>query len=249
MVRIPLKFCAVILAAGISAYVVTAPAGAAPILFEEDFQDVAPSANVTTDYPNMTFTAPASTSVDAAGVLKIVASSQGNAFGDPDPTPLGDPVVIRADIGATNSNGNYNVGLMIGSDRIVFHPGYSNNDPNNLIRGALRVEGPGGDSINQDMGWVPANNVLHHFEVSITPAGLVTYTVTDGSNPGLSFTNSFTFPGAYNNNQVGFTVAGGTSDFGLFDNLQVIPEPAAGALVAGGIALLGATGRRRRGAN
>jgi len=153
--------------------------------------------------------------------------------------PTGE-VTIFAQIGSSNSNGNYNIGMVIGENRLVFHPGFT------PIPGAFRIEGPGGFG-NSNMGFVPGNGLLHQFEVHSFPNGLFTIKVTDAANPANVYNTSFTNLAAYGA-PIGFVRSGpagiGLGDFdGQFDNLVIIPEPAAAGLaIAAGLVSL----RRRR---
>lgn len=117
---------------------------------------------------------------------------------------------ITADVGAVSSNGNYNVGLSVGDNRIVFHPGFGG--------GAFRVEDTGGFG-NQNMGFTPANGSLHHLEIVQHTNGLFQATLTDGDNPNnvykAEFTNLASVGGL-----IGLTRAGPGAD-GLYDNLRV----------------------------
>jgi len=122
-------------------------------------------------------------------------------------------LTVSGDVSASNSNGSYNVGLVIGQNNIVFHPG--------LAGGALRVEGPGGFG-NQNMGFTPANNVMHHLEVTGDGAGAYTLKLTDGANPANVYTNTFTNAGSLGG-AVGFRRSGTSAGLGLFDNLSIAP--------------------------
>lgn len=208
--------------------------------YYENFQSPAPSTNVAADYPDFTFTAPASTDVTAGGVLRIVANSQGNALLDAADygMPVAfDPIIVFADIGATDSNGNYNVGLQLGPIRLVFHPDHPG--------AAVRAEGSTDLFNNTNIGFTPADNVLHHFRAEISPfSNTVLFSITDGANPSNRYSGSFTTPSNIYGQVIGFTVAGGTGEYGLFDNLAIVPEPASLGLLATGALTL--WGRRRR---
>jgi len=64
--------------------------------------------------------------------------------------------------------GRWHVGLCVGSNRLVFHPGcqWGNN------RGLCRLEGPNGWN-NEDMGYLPGNNEMHELIIFITFDGNV----------------------------------------------------------------------------
>lgn len=168
-------------------------------------------------------------------------------------------------VSGTGNAGNFNVGLYIGlpgnqssviamgtdsnasTDRIVFHPGYGG--------GALRVEGGGGFG-NQNVGFTTALSVLA--DLSLTSDGLGHFTVklTDGTNPALTYTT--TFSNAALSGQaltIGMTAAGGEgSSYALFDNPSVstfnagaaVPEPASLAILGVGFASVQMFRNRRR---
>jgi len=141
---------------------------------------------------------------------------------------------LSALVGADNSGGSYNVGVTIGENNIVFHPG--------LAGGAFRVEGPGGFG-NTNVGFTPANDVLHLLEIAANGEGLFEITLVDGADPNNTFTTSFFNLGSVGGD-MGFYRAGPDVGIGLFDNFIVtVPEPATLSLLALGLlALL----RRRR---
>ena len=120
-------------------------------------------------------------------------------------------VTVR--VGADASNGSYNVGLQIGQNSVVFHPGYAG--------AALRVEGPGGFG-NTNIGFTPANGVLHKLEVASDGSGNYHITLTDGANPANVFTTSFINPGSVGGD-VGLRRSGPTSGVGLYDDFSIVP--------------------------
>ena len=129
-------------------------------------------------------------------------------------------LIITADIGRNSTSSSYNVGLTIGDNRLVFHPGFNTN----TTKGFFRVEGPGGFS-NQDMGFTTLANVMYQFEVSITAAtGAFAITVTDPNDSNnvynAAFTNSGYSPGS---SRLGFRIEGPTSPtkIGFYDNFVV----------------------------
>lgn len=222
----------------------TAASHAAPVTlpYTEDFQRPAPSADATVDYPDFTYDLGGGTAtVDAGGVLHLTPGGADQlATVTPTTDPAGNNVIISADISATDSNGSYNVGLVVAADdgtsqsRVVFHPGYP--------EGALRVDGTGGFG-NTNVGFTPSNNTLHNLKLVSHSDGLFEITLTSGDDPSKSFSTTFTNPAAYGG-QVGFVRAGNRGD-GLYDNLSitVVPEPASLSLFGVSALLLA---RRRR---
>ena len=183
-----------------------------------------------------------------AGAIYPVSASAGQAFitgtGTNNTTSatvagIGGDVTYSLDVGASLSNGNYNVGIAIGTNRIVFHPGFG-------AGGALRVEGPGGFG-NTNMGFVPANGTLHNLTITQTAAtGVFDITLTDGDNAANVFNTSFTNLASVGGD-FGITRGGPSAgQTGIFDNLLVtgIPEPSTGLLFS--LAAIGLVARRRR---
>jgi len=207
-------------------------------MFSETFDlDVANAAQFANPYSDFAL----SLGSGAIDVTKGIVRMGGPSGGDmtaliPGLVPPGGNLLhIQADVGATLDNGAFNVGLQIGQNNLVFHPGFGG--------GAFRVEGPGG-FWNTNMGFTPANGILHHLSVDVTATGLFTILFTDGLDPSKRFTASFMNSGSVGG-AIGFRRSGPTSELGLYDNLEVdiVPEPATLSLLAlGGLALL----RRRR---
>lgn len=231
--------------AGFFAAVAAVPSQAVTLSYTQNFQNPADSGDAATAYPDFTSTLNGGTATVVGGVLRLTGLGPGGTQSDQlftvshSSAPSGE-LTIFGQVGSSNSNGNYNVGMVIGENRLVFHPGFA------AIPGAFRVEGPGGFG-NTSMGFVPANSLLHQFEIHSFPSGLFTIKVTDAGNPANVFNASFTNPASYGG-LVGFVRSGpagaGAGDFdGRYDNLQIIPEPSAtGLLLLTGFALV----RRRR---
>lgn len=143
-------------------------------------------------------------------------------------------VTINVDIGGASVNagpGSWAVALAVGVNRLIFHPGFA--APGR--RGAFRVEGAGGSEfpfVEYDMGFTPAENVLHHMEVTINEAtGRFDIKITDGANPANVFTHAFTSPNypaedPAGNRRTIAVLAGGSpsSGKGLFDNISITPS-------------------------
>jgi hypothetical protein len=222
-----------------------APAMAVNLSYTQDFQNPADSAAAAAAYPDFTSTLNGGTATVVGGVLRLTGLGPAGTQSDQlfavshSSAPSGE-LTIFGQVGASNSNGNYNVGMVIGQNRLVFHPGFT------AIPGAFRVEGAGGFG-NTNMGFVPANGLLHQFEIHSFPSGLFTIKVTDAANPANVFDAQFTNLASYGA-PIGFVRSGpagsGAGDFdGRYDNLQIIPEPsAAGLMMLAGFAMM----RRRR---
>lgn len=213
-------------------------------LFYSGFDlNVANAAQFTNANPDFVQNLAAGKTLDVTGGVARIGGNGNNNAGSALLTlaaPTGtDFLKISADIGATVSNGNFNVGLTIGGNNIVFHPGFGG--------GALRVEGVGGFG-NTNVGFTPSNGVLHHLEVLEHASGRFDITFTDGLNSSNIFKTSFTNLASVGGN-IGLHAGGPLSgQFGLYDNLLIeyvnVPEPATATL--GLIGLAGLVMRRRR---
>lgn len=105
---------------------------------------------------------------------------------------------IELDLGRINGNGSPvqgNVGIQIGDNGVVFHPGLDSSS--GFPDGSLRVEGPGGFG-NQDVGFVPAPGVLHTLKVTADGTGNFTVSLTDANNAANVFSQSWFNSGAVN---------------------------------------------------
>lgn len=157
-------------------------------------------------------------------------------------------ILITVDVGSDPGGGFYNVGLQVGDNRMVFHPGFVSGFGTG--EGAFRVEGPGGFG-NTMMGFTPpGGGVLHKMEVVITAAtGQFHITVTDGTNSANVFNTAFTNPGYSPFAPIGLTVEGAQQPPGakaVFDNLHVTPEPGTWLLLSTGLVGLLGYGWRRK---
>jgi len=111
---------------------------------------------------------------------------------------------------AVGSPGSFNVGLTVGSNNVVFHPGYT------PTPGALRVEGTGGFG-NQDVGFVPAMGVLHPLTVTGDGAGNFTVTLEDGLGVAPAYTTSWSNP-SNTVSTLALRRSGPTALSGMFDD-------------------------------
>lgn len=163
------------------------------------------------------------------GRATIYPSYNLNSFAVATTSGIAGDVIYSVDIGASGSDGRYHAGFQIGPNRIVFHPGFDEEKDGKPLRGAFRVEWPGHSNLNQDMGFIPASDTLHHLEVKQHAAsGLFEITITDGDNPANVFTTSFTNPDAVGGD-FGIMCAGYMeNETATFDNLSVkdAPKPA-----------------------
>ena len=164
-------------------------------------------------YPAFSFDISGSAIVDS-GVLKLESDEYGN---DDSVSISGFPgeIIVSVDIGlsTTSTPGYSNVGLKIGDNYMLFHPGFA--------EGAFYVVGPGGFN-SKNMGFTPALDVLHYMQVHVHPSGLFEIQVTDGNNQNNIFNTTFTNLGSVGGNitlQRQGTV--NATHFGLYDNLLV----------------------------
>jgi hypothetical protein len=187
----------------------SAPVAIADALLNVPFEkDVADAKEFLAEHSNLKVAdgspTPASLSV-TDGVAKVT----GNALLRIDTSGLeanGD-LVYSIDLGATDSSSR--IGLKLGDNLIRLYPSL----------GAVKVDGPGGWTV-PSIGFKPALNVLHRFELKTSRTGELTISLTDGSEASNVFTKTITNP-----DSVGQEVAiyhMGSSDQGLlFDNLTI----------------------------
>jgi hypothetical protein len=155
-----------------------------------DFSTDATQAQIATVYPDWSFI-PGAPSPDpsivavSGGQLRMAGTSltQLQLLR----TPVG-AFTLDVELGAFPSTfGSFNIGIWVGENSIVFHPGYPGT--------ALRVDGPNG-FFNTDIGFTLAGSTMHRFRLVSDGLGLFTITLTDGLNPFNTFTKSFTNAGS-----------------------------------------------------
>ena len=207
--------------------------------------DTANTAAFNSTYSDFTTSTPTGGISTSGGVATLTTTANEFAFATRD--GFAGELVVSALVGADNSNGNYNVGLQIGENAVVFHPG--------LAGGAFRVEGTGGFG-NQNIGFTPANDTLHELIVHAFDDGLFEVTLIDGDDDQNIYHAMFTNPNWATfsdiQRQIGFRV-GGPNAVGFFQDLTVqqfgtvVPEPTsiAGWLFVGA-ALIGFGWRRNK---
>src|ERR1051326_8711276 len=144
------------------------------------------------------------------------------------------------------SPGNGAVGMFLGT-----HPSSILTGNDNSIEifagyapGQVRVEGTGGFGL-QTESFVPAQGIMHALDIHANGAGLFTLKLSEGTTAnsfvpsGNSFSESWSNPSIANGYEVGFFVltgpAGATT---TFDNLILVPEPTACALLTTALGLL-----------
>lgn len=161
---------------------------AAGDVITETFDLSATQGDIASVYPEWRF-------IPAGGFDNATASVTGGQLrlgGDSsDPTsfrfmtaPTG-AFTLDADLGAFPGDVCRNVGIQVGENEIVFHPGYPGT--------ALRVEGTGGFG-NTDIGYTLAAETLHHVRLFGDGLGNFAVTLTDGLNPSNAFSGSFSNP-------------------------------------------------------
>jgi hypothetical protein len=184
------------------------------VLFESFEQDAASTAEVEALYPAWDFIPQRST--DSVRVVDGVVRLKGSWY-HPTRLALTDSpegaFFLSADVGTDPGHTCVNVGIEIGQNEIVFHPGHWGT--------ALRVEGPGG-FYNQNLGFTLAPVTLHYFTLAHDGEGLFEITLTDANNPGNTATRYFR-----NTGSIGGTISltrascSGSFSDGLFDNIEI----------------------------
>lgn len=203
----------------LAALALAMPQARAAILFQETFPtDTATTAETLAAYPSFTFTGTGTAAV-TGGVLNLSGTNTTNSLITTSGFP-GD-LLIQLQLGKNPGGGSANVGLMIGGNRIVFHPGYAG--------GAFRVEGNGGFG-NTNMGFNPPGGagVFSQMEVMVnaTTKGFLV-AVPNASNPdqvfAVRFTNANYAPGT---DRIGPTRnTSSATDVGFYDNLVIAERP------------------------
>ncbi|MCP4858662.1 MAG: hypothetical protein GY903_29655, partial [Fuerstiella sp.] len=115
-----------------------------------------------------------------------------------------------------NTGGGWNVGILLGNRRFIFHPGYSG--------GAFRIEEAAGAHLisNQNMGFTPSGTVAHPVEVAYDAgANLVTVTISDGLGVATPFVYNWTPNAGFDPSlEVGFTSSKRSLN-AFYDDLEV----------------------------
>ena len=195
-------------------------AGAA-VLFQETFDtDTTTTAETLAAYPAFTFTGTGTAAV-AGGVLSLSGTNTTNSL----ITAAGfaGDLLIQLQVAKNPGGGNANVGLMIGGNRLAFHPGYGG--------GAFRVEGNGGFG-NQNMGFNPPGGagVFSQMEVVVNATTKqFTIAVPNASNPEQVYAQRFTNPNyTPGTDRIGPTRnTSSATDVGFYDNLIISDRPTA----------------------
>lgn len=188
---------------------------AGTVLYRQSFDtDTTSTAGTIAAYPELTFSG-GGDMVVTAGVLSAGVSNVSNVRH----SGFAGDLVIRGKIGGAwpIATGNTNVGMAVGGNRLVFHPGYA------PIPGAFRAEGNGGFG-NTNMGFIPAaNGALHSFRVTVDSLNKrFLIAVTDANNPSNVFTASFTNPNySPGSDLIGFTRSGSGAEAAVFDDLVI----------------------------
>ena len=122
-------------------------------------------------------------------------------------------VELVAKIGRTNNSGGYHVGVMLGTNVVVFHTGYGSASG---MKGHFRYEKWDPtltyleiDGGNLDMGFIPAVSVAHTVSMNLdSESGEVRVKVVDGLDDANQFEFSFTDVGLRDEFTVGFPTHG-----------------------------------------
>ncbi len=174
------------------------------------------------------------TSVTVVGGQLVVGAGGGQSsvnFG----SFVGD-LMIGFDTTVVGGAGSINVGLRMGDNTFLFHPGFAT--------GAFRIEGPGGHP-NLDMGFTPSID-LSRFSLGINAStGVATIDIVSSAGTFHEVFND----SSYVAGSTTFGLSVGGTGAGKFDNLVVsspVPEPETYAMMLAGLGLIGAIARRGR---
>ncbi len=195
-------------------------------LVSETFERSASQADIASVYPAWRFIpAGGNSTVSVTGGQLRLGGDSSTSTGFQFMTASTDEFTLDVDLGAFPGDYCYNVGIQIGVNNIVFHPGYPGT--------ALRVEGTGGFS-NTDIGFTLAAEILHPFRLSGDGLGNFTITLTDALNVDNTFSKSFSNPSSLGG-FLSITRAGCPGLYGevVADNFH-LTTPAALAAEAGG---------------
>jgi hypothetical protein len=156
----------------------------------EDFSTPSTQAGIDVNYPQWSFI-PAdqddlATVTVEEGQLQLGGDRNGPTKFQLKTAPIG-AFVLDVDLGAFPGDACLNIGIQVGPNDIVFHPGFPGT--------ALRVDGPGG-FFNIDIGFTLEPAVLHHFKLISDGRGFFIITLIDSLNGSNVYSTSFSNPGA-----------------------------------------------------
>lgn len=213
---------------------ISAQTGAAAVLYQQNFDTDTTSLTETLSIYRFSNGGISNAVVQSSQALLTPPGSQSSLdFG----TFMGN-VVVSFDTTIQGSPGQINVGLRVGDNNYIFHPGYPS--------GAFRIDGPGGHS-NVDIGFTPSLSLIGMSVAINATSRMTTIRIVDGIN---TYEESF-FDANYAAGSSVFGLTTGGNFIGIFDNLlvtdgQVIPEPETYALIVFGLAAVRAAIRRRK---
>jgi hypothetical protein len=149
--------------------------------------------------------------------------------------PFTGNITFSFDATTLEGGAGINVGLRVGDNNYIFHPGYDGFGTG-TERGGFRIDGPGGHA-NEDMGFTPST-ALSRMTISVDATTKLT--TIDIVNPVGTFHETFTD----SNYVAGTTVFGlttGGDGTAIFDNVLVtaVPEPETYAMMLVGLGLIG----------
>jgi hypothetical protein len=162
--------------------------GAQASTITEDFSTPSTQAQIDVNYPQWSFipVGQSDTVTVAEGRLRLGGDGWETTQFQLKTAPVG-AFMLDVDLGAFPGNACLNIGIQVGPNEIVFHPGFPGT--------AFRVDGPGG-FFNIDIGFTLAPEVLHHFNLISDGGGLFTITLKDSLNDSNVYSTSFSNPAA-----------------------------------------------------
>ena len=192
------------------------------LLYQQSFDvDTSSTADTLEAYPEFDFFGGGSNPVIVSNNQLIVPMQSSGAFRGLSLAGFQTDLLIRVKLTTVPGGPDQPVGVEIGENRMVFHPGFAGTGAN--PPGSFAVNGPGGFP-NRNMGFVPAAGVLHTMEIrSYADFGFYSIKVIDGANPNNVFQAQFSNPSFTPGQaiELGTTGVPGFVGSAIFDDLQV----------------------------
>lgn len=158
-------------------------------------------------------------------------------------------IELVANSGKTNTSGGFHVGILVGTNYVVFHPGLGNEFIQGHFRyekwddllGFLTIDGP-----NLDMGFTPRELASHNVNIKVNSlTGEALVKITDGEDDQNIFEYSFTDVALKNEFKIGFATHGYKNEGTVFvDDIRISSVSAPATLALFSLGLIGLASRR-----